>query len=263
MKTSVRVVLFYLLAFVLMAIFGGVQMKILKIDFGEISLPQFAPGLAALVMLGIFRKDKVRLTISVTRAQTLKYIEAVGIPLLVSGALFLIYNQFIGPLHIQPISAFPLLIFLGGTLLGAFGEELGWRGYLQRILEGKLNVFVASLLVGLLWGLWHVLNYQKGPIYLSFFMLSTLGYSVLMAWLLRGTDYNVVIAMSFHFAVNTGAYILMDAINLPRFMMLNGLVWAVVAAVIVVLNRKYFLSPVKKNVDGLVNNSKFTTAEQR
>jgi uncharacterized protein len=250
MKTTGRVVVFYLFAFVFMLIFGAVQMKLLKLDFGVISLPQFAPGLAALIMLGLFKKDKVRLTIALTRTQTRKYLAAVGIPLLVSGALFLLYIQFIGPLPIHPISGMALLIFLGGNLLGAFGEELGWRGYLQRILEGKLPVLAASLLVGLLWGLWHALNYSKGTIYLSFFVLSLLASSVIMAWLLRDTDFNVVIATLFHFAVNAGAYILMDAIPDARFMMLYGLFWAVVAVGIVVLNGKYFLLPHKKNNAG-------------
>jgi hypothetical protein len=63
MKTSARVVLFYFLAFVFLAILGGAQL-VLKIDFG-LSLIQLAPGLAALIMLAIFRKENVRLTIAV------------------------------------------------------------------------------------------------------------------------------------------------------------------------------------------------------
>ena len=249
MKTTGRVVLFYILAFVFLAMLGGAQL-VLKIDFG-ISLIQLAPGLAALVMLVIFRKENVRLTIAVTGTQTLKYIGAIGIPLLVSGALFLSYSQFIAPLSIQPISWIALLIFLGGTLLGAFGEEFGWRGYLQRIVEGKVSVLIASLLVGVLWGLWHVMNYQFGPIYLLFFVLFACACSVIMAWLLKGTDYNVVIAGLFHFMVNVGVYILLREVYTDlRLMMLMGLVWVVVAVVIIVLNREYFLSPHKKNVVG-------------
>ena len=79
MKTTGRVMLFYILAFVFLAILGGAQL-VLKIDF---PLFQLAPGLAALVMLVIFRKENVRLTIAVTGTQTLKYIGAIGIPLLV------------------------------------------------------------------------------------------------------------------------------------------------------------------------------------
>jgi membrane protease YdiL (CAAX protease family) len=134
-------------------------------------------------------------------------------------------------------------------LLGAFGEELGWRGYLQRIVESKVNVLFSSLLVGVLWDLWHVLYYyQNGPIWLLFFALTTLEYSVIIAWLLQDTDYNVVIAGLFHFAFNIGFYILAGARPDLRLWMLMGLVWGIVAVVIIVFNRKYFLSLHKKKI---------------
>jgi membrane protease YdiL (CAAX protease family) len=245
MKTSVRALLFYILTFVFTIILGGIQ-QVLKIDAEKIILPQLGPGVAVLVMLVTFRKDNIKLTIAVRGTQTLKYIGAVGIPLLVSVVLFLSYRQFIGQLSIQPISGISLLILLGGMLLGAFGEELGWRGYLQRLVEGKVNVLMASLLVGLLWGLWHVGNYQYGPIWMLFFVLSTLAYSVIMVWLLQGTDYNVTIAWLFHFAVNVGFYILKGVSTDLRLMLLNGIVWVIVAIAIIALNRKDFLPPRKK-----------------
>jgi membrane protease YdiL (CAAX protease family) len=130
---------------------------------------------------------------------------------------------------------------LGGMLAGAFGEELGWRGYLQSGLNRRLNGFFAFLLVGILWGLWHVGNYQNGPAYMLFFVFSTIGYSAVMAWLLQGTNYNVILACLFHFAVNAGFYMLINALTDLRLMALNGLVWMAAAVVIVVLNRKDFL----------------------
>jgi hypothetical protein len=131
-------------------------------------------------------------------------------------------------------------------LLGAFGEELGWRGYAQNLLETRLNGLVAFLLVGVLWGLWHVGNYQNGLIYMLFFVFSTIGYSAVMAWLLQGTNYNVVLASLFHFAVNVGYYILKDAHADIRLVALNGFVWMGAAVVIVALNRKDFLQFPKK-----------------
>jgi membrane protease YdiL (CAAX protease family) len=250
MKTTFRVALFYILALILCIIFGGIQLKVLKIDFYTISLPQFAPAIAALVMLALFRKENVRLTIALTGAQTLRYIGAIGIPLFVSGVLFLSYSQFVGSVNIEPISGIPLLILLGGNLVGAFGEELGWRGYLQRIVEERANVLIASVVIGVLWGLWHILYYQYGPLYLLFFVISTLAESVVIGWLLRGTDYNVVIAGIFHFAINASFYPVREARADLRLMMLFGLVWFAVAVIIVVIRRKDFLSPRKSYVSG-------------
>lgn len=36
----------------------------------------------------------------------------------------------------------------------AFGEELGWRGFLQKELQG-LGFWKSSLLIGFIWGVWH------------------------------------------------------------------------------------------------------------
>ena len=237
MNATIKVGLFYILTFIFTIILGGMQ-QILRIGAEIIILPQLGPGLAALIMLVIFKKDKATVTVSVKNAQTLKYIGAFVVPLLVSAVLFLIYRQFIGQIIFPSLSGISLLILLGGMLIGAFGEELGWRGYLQPILEGKVNVLVASLLVGVLWGLWHVGNYQHGVVYLLSFILSTIGYSVIMAWILQGTSNNVVIAWLFHFAVNVGFFLLKDALADLSFMMLNGLVWAMVATIIVLVKRK-------------------------
>lgn len=36
----------------------------------------------------------------------------------------------------------------------AFGEEIGWRGYLLKLFKGK-KFLVAALFIGIIWGLWH------------------------------------------------------------------------------------------------------------
>jgi len=47
------------------------------------------------------------------------------------------------------------LLPLWVALLGAFGEEYGWRGYLTPKLAGRLGWFWASVLVGIIWAVWH------------------------------------------------------------------------------------------------------------
>ena len=81
----------------------------------------------------------------------------------------------------QQLSRFPPLVFLllqllqvviaGYTInaLFAFGEELGWRGYLLKALKDK-KLLPVSLIIGLVWGLWHfplILighNYPQHPV---------------------------------------------------------------------------------------------------
>jgi membrane protease YdiL (CAAX protease family) len=178
-----------------------------------------------------------------------KYLAAIGVPIGISIILFLIYNQFINPVTLLPVDASSLAMILVGMLVGAFGEELGWRGYLQKMLGARLNGLVAFIIVGVLWGLWHVGNYQNGAAYVLFFVLSTIGYSAVMAWLIQTAGYNVIPAALFHFAVNAGFYILKDALTDVRLIALNGIVWMGVAVIIVALNRKEFLGMRKESVD--------------
>jgi len=48
------------------------------------------------------------------------------------------------------------LVFLRGSLPGAFGEELGWRGFLFPELQRMTSFTTASLIGGVLWVLFHL-----------------------------------------------------------------------------------------------------------
>jgi membrane protease YdiL (CAAX protease family) len=67
-----------------------------------------------------------------------------------AGAEGMTPSNFLVALGVQMVLVGP---FLG--LLLAFGEEYGWRGYLQGELT-KLGKIWGIFLVGLIWGLWHV-----------------------------------------------------------------------------------------------------------
>lgn len=48
------------------------------------------------------------------------------------------------------------LILLQATFIYGGEEELGWRGVMQPLLEKKLNFPVATIITGLVWGIWHI-----------------------------------------------------------------------------------------------------------
>jgi membrane protease YdiL (CAAX protease family) len=112
----------------------------------------------------------------------------------------------LSPAMIVPIG---LLIWL----FSAVPEEYGWRGYaLDRLLTG-VSPLMASLLLGLLWGFWHLpLHFINGTtqnvIPLAEFILQTVVLSVLYTWLYLSAHGSILIASLFHASGNlTGAVI--------------------------------------------------------
>jgi len=97
----------------------------------------------------------------------------------------------------------PLILLLGGPL----GEEFGWRGYALPVLQDRWGWRAASLVLGLVWGVWHLpLFFIEGTsqahVPLALFLLSVVAMSVLFAWLVRRTAGSVVAALVLHTAIN-------------------------------------------------------------
>ncbi len=91
--------------------------------------------------------------------------------LLTPGQIQEMKNQFAAsPIHpIYIAVAQGLIAGITINAVAAFGEELGWRGYLQKQLE-YLSFWKSSLAIGIIWGFWHApliiqgYNYPQHPI---------------------------------------------------------------------------------------------------
>jgi membrane protease YdiL (CAAX protease family) len=101
--------------------------------------------------------------------------------------------------------AFVINIFAGGPL----AEDVGWRGYFLPKLRETMPAFDASLLVGVVWVIWHAPMFlfpQGGQVvgFMPFpaFALMTIAWSVFMAWVYVNTQ-SILMAVLFHAAINT------------------------------------------------------------
>ncbi|MEU6083409.1 CPBP family intramembrane glutamic endopeptidase [Streptomyces sp. NPDC047108] len=104
-----------------------------------------------------------------------------------------------------------LLIVLA-QLVGACGEEIGWRCFLQPLLRSRFGPFTASAAVGVAWGLWHVQAMAAGPAYAAGFLLATTSMSVVLGLALdaaRGVE-RLLLAGGFHALINLGMLLFMD-----------------------------------------------------
>lgn len=185
----------------------------------------FAPMLAAITL--IFRENRwpgvkafLRSAIDF-RVKPLFYVLALLIPIIihlithylapvlgleVADSLF--PTDFPAPAIVIAIPYFFLMLFIGGGQ-----EEFGWRGYAQHPLQKRFGVVPASLLIGVVWGFWHLpLWVMPGDGHSTYpflaFLIMTTSISIVYAWIYNASNKKLIIVMILHAMSNTAAPLL-------------------------------------------------------
>ncbi|MGK4578682.1 CPBP family intramembrane glutamic endopeptidase [Kitasatospora sp. HPMI-4] len=105
----------------------------------------------------------------------------------------------------------PFALIVVAQLVGACGEEIGWRCLLQPLLRTRFGPLTASALVGAVWGVWHVQIFAHAPAYAAGFLLATVAMSVILGLALEHVRANrLLLAGGFHTLVNLGMLLFMD-----------------------------------------------------
>jgi hypothetical protein len=114
-------------------------------------------------------------------------------------------------------------------------EEFGWRGLALPLLQRRHSPFVASLIVGSLWGLWHAPAFlfsgtpQAGWSF-PIFAIGVLALAVIVTPMFNAAKGSILVPALFHFQVNGPVW--------PDAQPWDTVVYALVAILVVVLNRK-------------------------
>lgn len=126
-----------------------------------------------------------------------------------SGGNVAIFTQVLTPFLAAPLSiiTFALPIFF----IGPFPEELGWRGYVLDKLQKKWNALASSLILGIVWAVWHLplffikdtYQYNQGAWSLWFwlFFIGIIPLSVIFTWIYNNTNRSTLAIILFHFMV--------------------------------------------------------------
>jgi uncharacterized protein len=100
------------------------------------------------------------------------------------------------------------LVYVAQIFTSPLLEEFGWRGYLQPQLQNKVGVLPASIIIGVIWGFWHLpLIFAYGH-NLAIAILSIMCHSILMGWILNSTKGSMLMMMLFHASINVGVNML-------------------------------------------------------
>src|SRR5262249_7274041 len=93
--------------------------------------------------------------------------------------------------------------------VAATGEELGWQAYGVAAIKGRYNALQTSLIIGLIWSVWHIIPYlqtHRTPSWVIWQCLHTVLARVLIVWLSNNAGASVFIAVVFHMMINVSEF---------------------------------------------------------
>ena len=175
----------------------------------------WTPNIASFLVLGFILRERGGIKRLVSgwgkwRVGALWYLIALS-PLFIA---FLTAGSFIilggTPVYPERPVGFPLLMsFIISVITGAAGEELGWRGFLLPRLQKRFNALISSLIVGVVWALWHLPlwllpGYGWDIIPYWAFASVAISSSILFTFVLNNTGGSLLMASIIHLMINFG-----------------------------------------------------------
>jgi len=164
----------------------------------------------------------------------------------------LLGNKLNGFIFLTQLGSFlPLLV------LGPLSEEIGWRGYALGRLQTRWNALTSSLIVGLVWGLWHLplfmmvgtSQHEMGVPFIGF-LIKMVASSILYTCLYNNTKQSLWSAILLHWLYTYAAQVLSSGVTRsPLYNWLEVLPYVLMAAIVVVIWRPQTLSRSQKTVD--------------
>lgn len=168
----------------------------------------FGPAIAAVIAVALFqgRPGLVRLKdrILLWRIPAWLYVAALFGAVINLAVIAAGYAT--GTMHYAPTLSFirlPAMFLMMIVFDGPLGEEIGWRGVLLPELLERFKPLPASLMVGVVWYLWHIpLNAADGKgMHLAghaLFLYSCLALAVIQTWFFLRSGGSVFLAIFVH-----------------------------------------------------------------
>ena len=138
------------------------------------------------------------------------------------------------------------------NLLFTFGEEFGWRGLLVKETQ-KMGFWKSNLLIGFIWGVWHIPvilmghNYPGYPLSGSVMMiLFCISLSFMQAYL-RLRSKTILAPSAFHGMLNAGGpvtliYLINNNPLVGNITGVGGILSALIVTAVILLSDKKFIS---------------------
>jgi uncharacterized protein len=155
----------------------------------------------------------------------------------------------------EPLSIVPSILF---TTLIPFIEELGWRGYVLDRLQSSWSALMSSLILGVVWSLWHLPmffiegTYQAslgiGTLAFWLFMIGIVPLSFAFTWIYNNTQRSILAVILLHSMVNFTGEILTLTKRADTFSIILWIVTAIGIAILWGRNKFNVTHPYKISV---------------
>jgi len=123
-----------------------------------------------------------------------------------------IWTEFFG--NIGLILVTYLIALIAGVILGSLWEEPGWRGFALPRLQSQFGPVVGTIILGVLWALWHLPGFLGGWMTggLLPLIVSGVAFSIVVTWVYNNTRGSILLMILFHSssnaAISVGARVL-------------------------------------------------------
>lgn len=203
------IVTFFGLAYAFAWAPGLLHLTVPNVPYIQLTLGPFLAAVTVSALIGGWAEVKAYLRgLLHWRTSVYWYVLALALPVVL--ALVAVYlNVLFGASQPSPAQLAGITVFFSGFAymllfpLSPGVEELGWRGYAQPRLQVGRSALTASVIVGILHGLWHfplffVADKPQASLPFAAFLVTVIALNVLMAWLYNSTQGSVLIAMICH-----------------------------------------------------------------
>ena len=239
---SYNIVLYALLVFALSGLLVLLQSVFAAAGGYWVVFPQFAPALTVFFLFLVRRRkgglfDKKR-RLGINKKVLAYSVCAALFVFIVFGSFGCVLAAFEKPVLQWETPS--LAIGFICMLVGCITEEIGWRGFLLPALNRRFSLIVSSLLVGVLWGAWH-LDFGDGVVGFLVTILFMAALSVIISWMQIKNGGSIIPAIVLHFFVNFFARSTLFDMSLTAHFML-ALVLGICGAILFFADRKTFMS---------------------
>ena len=142
------------------------------------------------------------------------------------------------------ISLLSLIIFFVVYFIGAIGEEVGWSGYIIQPLQTKYGALKASIFIGVIWAIWHVIPYYQAHQTTGWIVWQCIGtvlLRIIMVWIFNNAGKSVFAMVLFHTMINISPYLIPKyGANYNPFIFASLLIFVIIS--IFIIDKKNLLN---------------------